>query len=80
MRQSLKSSEPKHEKSPTLYERLLAAGAKLDSHESDLYVRIDAASAPFAAELADKARHFQHEGEQWVEIPFAYDPFWKVAG
>ena len=61
----------------SLYEALVAAGATLDHHESDLYVL----STPEARDLIAKhglASSFigHDDGRVWHDVPFAYDPFW----
>ena len=67
-----------------LYDELLAAGAEMDHHESDLYVK----STPEVDAIIDK--HYEADGgmllrykfisqidrKPWWEIPFAYKPFW----
>lgn len=64
---------------PTLYEQLRGAGCDLDNHESDLYVR----ATPKAREIVRATGHshsyFVHQGsgEQWIDVPFAYDPWWQ---
>jgi hypothetical protein len=66
----------------SLYDKLKAAGQQLDHHESDLYVKwtaeanaiIRAHGGPEAA----NARSFTgQDGERWIDIPFAYTPWWK---
>lgn len=61
-----------------IYYKLLAAGVKIDSHESDLY----AEATPEAIELSknEPNRSFftsQIDGKRWIEIPFAYMPYWE---
>lgn len=64
----------------TIYEQLTAAGCEVDHHESDLYVRAtpEARAILRAANSGAEARAFtcQRSGATWVDIPFAYDPFW----
>ena len=69
----------------TIYERLLAIGATMDNHESDLYV-LDT-----PAVRAEIQRHEQENGckvffspftsnidhKPWLEIVGAWDPFWQ---
>lgn len=62
-----------------LYDELVDGGFKLDSHESDLYVK----DSPLAREIIDKHKlpykpfidDIDHE--RWLEVPFAYAPFWR---
>jgi hypothetical protein len=75
----------------TLYDELSVAGCRIDSHESDLYVKSDKVSRPIIAaavkdrRLATKPTLFQSthpedRGAFWYEIPFAYTPFWRNRG
>ena len=68
----------------SLYERLCEAGCEVDHHESDLYVR-EAAEAEHA--LLEHAKetgcrparsYFRSavDGKRWIDLPFAYTPFW----
>lgn len=67
----------------TIYEQMVEAGVETDSHESDLYVLSCEASrrilALAPAEIRKTARVFvsEKDGRTWIDIPFAYDPFWK---
>jgi hypothetical protein len=68
-------------KVPTIYQALKAAGARIENHESDLYVL----ATPKVLELVKRhpawngnGRMFKSEGKAWLEIPFAYDPFWQA--
>lgn len=68
----------------TLYEEIKSAGIEIDSHESDLYVP----DSPAVREILDRyplsksnARRFANRrppniGQIWIDIPFAYLPFW----
>lgn len=61
----------------SIYEKLLAAGCTMDNHESDLYVK--ATMKACAMTKGQPGRSFfrsQTDGTLWIEIPFAYDPFW----
>lgn len=64
----------------TLYEQLHAAGCQIDSHASDLYVM----STPRAREIV-RASGWQRsffvsdiDGKVWIEVPFAFDPWWHA--
>jgi hypothetical protein len=65
----------------SLYQELKSAGCTLDSHESDLYV-LDTKLARSILERYTLARTSARvfvsalDGELWVEIPFAYEPWW----
>jgi hypothetical protein len=74
-----------------LYERLKAAKVPLDSHESDLYVKVTPEStaivAAYRREWADQygrepvaVTTFASQtdnGALWYDIPFAYTPWWE---
>ena len=70
----------------TLYQALRAASIPRGSHESDLYFK----GTPEALAILDNypqhkqnAKRFinqapPHLGEHWVDVPFAYDPYWEA--
>lgn len=69
----------------TLYREMIEAGVETDSHESDLYVL----ATPEAREIlarhpteAKNARGFVSAVDKrfWIDIPFAYEPFWTKGG
>lgn len=70
----------------SLYQALQSAGIPTDSHESDLYFQDTAESRAILSQYPDKAASATrftnqappHVGEQWVEVPFAFDPFWEA--
>ena len=62
------------------YKALKAAGIPLDQHESDLY-----ALATHEAREIVKTSGWSHttfvsqiDGKIWLDIPFAYEPFWEA--
>lgn len=61
----------------TIYEQLRAAGCDIENHESDLYVR-DTHEARTIIRANCKPIHpfRSHDGSAWLEVAFAYDPFW----
>jgi hypothetical protein len=70
---------------PSIYKRLKAAGCVIDNHESDLYVRdSDTArriirevnAVPSLGKWATSTFRGT-DGHQWIDIPFAYDPWWQ---
>lgn len=68
---------------PNLYETLKAAGCKLDSHESDLYVEAtpDAKAILLTFPIERTvARIFKNnlDGKMWYDVPFAYEPWWDA--
>ena len=79
--------ETKTEKS--LYADCLALALRIDNHESDLYIE-DTPSArklvafhgyavkPFVSKRpGPSAEPFKTGGESWLDVPFAYLPFWS---
>lgn len=77
------NSGKRHE-ADELYDKLVKEGFTLDHHESDLYVK----DSPMARELLEryglKYTPFKDDidHEMWLDVPFAYAPFWrdKAAG
>jgi hypothetical protein len=60
------------------YPLLVKAGAELSNHESDLYVRATGrAIAIVEASGWNWSRFTDAEGRAWLEVPFAYDPWWE---
>lgn len=64
------------------YNKLKALGIPMDSHESDLYVKVTPESQEIVDNYVfkDNVKKFKSEkepvGEMWFDIPFAYAPFW----
>ncbi len=65
-----------------LFETLVAIGAEVDHHESDLYVRATSAAveAVKASGLSHSFFRSAQDGGIWIEVPFAYAPFWRKRG
>ncbi len=69
----------------TLYSAIVAAGIPHDSHASDLYIPATPAAREILARFpinAKTATSFinqapPHVGETWLDVPFAYLPFWQ---
>lgn len=70
---------------PDLYDVIVAAGIPLDHHESDLYVP----DTPEVRAILDRPEYAlnktnatrftnQVEGGTWIDIPFAYAPYWRA--
>jgi hypothetical protein len=65
----------------TIYSEAKRLGIPIDSHESDLYLKV----TPESIELVKKYdisqinKQFtsQIDKTQWFDIPFAFDPFWE---
>lgn len=65
----------------SLYQDLAKLGLPMSNHESDLYV----AWSPKAYALVRAAGIIHQcfrdsDGKAWIEVPFAYEPFWKGKG
>ena len=69
----------------TLYQELKQAGIETGNHESDLYFP----STPESRAILGKypihksnRTYFtnQRVGGSWIEVPFAFDPFWEKLG
>lgn len=64
---------------PTLYEEVIARGIPHAHHESDLYIP----DTPENRELVNRSGSTftsfdnQVEGGRWLDIPFAYTPWWE---
>jgi len=69
----------------SLYERLKNAGADIDNHYSDLYVKktpkVDniIKQAKKDGLVFDTGSYFRNniDNELWIDIPFMYDPYWE---
>ncbi len=64
----------------SLYEDAVEAGLDYDSHESDLYVL----DTPEARVLVEKHGFYFEafvstaDGRRWIDVPFAYYPWWST--
>lgn len=63
----------------TLYEQIRDAGIPTDSHESDLYVLATAEAIAMVQDSGLSASTFisQLDGRLWLDVAFAYDPWWN---
>ena len=63
---------------PTIYQALKRAGVPLDNHESDLYAKDTETSRLIMAQYEHSFSGFlnQQDGQRWLDIPFAFDPWW----
>jgi hypothetical protein len=68
----------------TLYTKALAYGLQIDNWQSDLYIKYSPKAKSIIEQFATKeemANLRQFVGtdkEIWLEIPFAYDPYWTT--
>ena len=64
----------------SLYDKAEEYGCTLDSHESDLYLL----ATPLAYQLVrESGRSWstfvsQVDGKVWIDVPFAYLPWWRA--
>lgn len=63
----------------SIYTDMQEAGLEIDHNESDLYVRstLDAWAILRRYPEARPTR-FRTRGQQWIDIPFHYDPYWEA--
>lgn len=63
----------------SLYQQLVAISAEIANHYSDLYVRYtpEVGKLVRRSGLAYSCFTNQVEGGCWIDVPFAYDPFWE---
>ena len=77
----------------TLYQDCIKLGLKIDSHESDLYIEDTPQARELLAKHAKRGKrtytvdgfnvakfYSQIDGKPWLDVPFAYDPFWESKG
>jgi hypothetical protein len=61
-----------------IYHRLVAAGATLDSHESDLYVRCTPETDALTVAVRGRTVFRSAiDGAMWFDLPFCYLPWWE---
>lgn len=63
----------------TFFESVKALGVKFDTHESDLYVPVTAATKALVADyqFRENVTTFRgHDGALWFDVPFANDRYW----
>jgi len=67
----------------SIYEQVIDAGLPFDHHESDLYIRVCPKAWAMVACYVHKPNvtifTSQLDGQEWFDVPFAYDPFWENA-
>jgi hypothetical protein len=64
---------------PNLYDDLVGAGIPLDHHESDLYVLHTPMAVSIIRQHGQLGTPFVGtDGKRWLELPFAYMPFWRT--
>jgi len=61
------------------YAELLAIGAEINSHYSDLYVRATPEALAVVRSTGWTYELFtsQIDGKTWIDIAFAYTPYWE---
>ncbi len=65
---------------PSIYTEALALGVTIDHHESDLYLPKTQSTISLVQKhgKTDNATVFMFQGVEWYDIPFAYDPYWRL--
>lgn len=63
----------------SLYKQLVAAGAEINNHFSDLYVRWTPEAMKLVQDSKKSFSFFTNQvaGGTWIDVPFAYDPYWE---
>lgn len=68
----------------SIYTQMVEAGVEIDNHESDLYVPRNETTIALLRqyEFKQNCSYFinQINGDTWIDIPFAYDPWWDEKG
>ena len=64
----------------TLYEELKRAGVRMSNYRSDLYFEDTETTREILGRHGKTHSRFsnQVENETWIEVPFAYDPYWEA--
>ena len=64
-----------------LYAEIVAAGLEVSNHESDLYIVDTEKAREICRNLDWKFSVFTgSDSRKWLDIPFAYTPFWEKRG
>lgn len=63
-----------------LYDQVVAAGLPIDSHESDLYIKVTPASTALVTASGRSYQTFTSniDGQLWYDVPFAFAPWWTA--
>ncbi len=65
----------------SLYQELKEAGADVEHHESDLYVRYSQPNLKIVQDSGLAFGRFKGTDNQWwIDVPFMYEPFWQGEG
>jgi len=64
-----------------IYQEVKDSGAKIDHHESDLYIPVTTETTKLVNQYKFKSnvKRFINniDNKPWYDIPFAYSPFWE---
>lgn len=64
----------------SVYAECVDAGMLVEHHESDLYVKDTIEARAILERHGSKFSTFvDGKGEVWLDVPFGFDPFWKVS-
>lgn len=62
----------------SIYQKMIAAGVKVDNHYSDLYAPVNPVTEKIVSEYEHKSNVTTFHGGQYYDIPFAFDPYWEA--
>ena len=64
-----------------IYKAVIAAGIPHDSHESDLYIPVNANTRAILETHPHRSNvtvfRSQIDGQLWFDVPFAFSPWWE---
>jgi hypothetical protein len=72
---------------PSLYQLMVAAGVQIDSHETDMYVPVNATTTKILKDYRERHKLpmteyqifvSQIDGKGWYDLPFSFDPAWQA--
>ena len=67
----------------SIYDQVIESGLAFDHRESDLYIRVCPKAWAMISCYVHKANVTtficQLDGQEWFDVPFAYDPYWNDA-
>jgi len=65
----------------TIYQQAIKAKLNIDSHQSDLYIEDSKKAWKILSEHPCPNQiskfHSEKDNKPWIEVAFAYDPFWN---
>lgn len=63
----------------TLYDECVARGIPIENHESDLYIPLNSETMELLKFYGCRGELFANQEDKttWIDIPFAYLPWWR---